>query len=214
MLVSEIFARFRRQIGDDGTVQFTDADLLRWINDACREIAQDNDILQVKATSPTTSGTAEYLLPSNILKLHSVRWKGNKLSALGINEWDDFISQSTVDASVPGDPTHVLQWANSITLFPKPVTSSSDLTLLYSRQPVPVTLSTQEPDVPDTYHLSIVRYCLAQAAEMDDDAELYRAKMNEFTDDVMKKRSDRDIEDDVYPSISVAARDTSWGDVW
>jgi hypothetical protein len=50
MLVSEIATRVRRQFGDDVGILITDADIIRWVNDAQREIAVKANLLQVRAT--------------------------------------------------------------------------------------------------------------------------------------------------------------------
>jgi hypothetical protein len=62
----------------------------------------------------------------------------------------------------------------------------------------------REPDVPKQYHPRIVEYCIAQAAELDDNMGTYQYKMNQFEKNLqsLKANGEQPEGDDYYPSIT------------
>ena len=65
-------------------------------------------------------------------------------------------------------------------------------------------LLSRQPDVPVEYHPRIVEYCIAQAAELDDDPGTYQTKMSEFRGNLTKlqQNGEQPEGDGVYPSIT------------
>ncbi|HET7713466.1 MAG TPA: DUF6682 family protein [Patescibacteria group bacterium] len=209
MLVSEIATRVRRQFGDEAGVEITDADIIRWVNDAQREIAVKNNLLQVRATAGAVNGQAEYSIPSNLVTLHTVLYQNRKLQPLSIQEANDLIGAETP----VGIPTHYWQFAGVITLYPAPeVSDPDDIKLLYTRTAVEITALDQTPEVPVTYHNRIVEYVMAQAAELDENMNRYQLKMGEFNTGMLELKDGPEWEKDVYPSITAGAADLSYYD--
>lgn len=210
MNVGEIALRVKRTFGDEAGAQITDADIMRWVNDAQREIAFNNDLLQTTATTATVVGKDQYTLPPDVLTMRSVRYGGRTLSYLSPEEAAKLIG---TDSTATGTPTHYSVWARNIDLYPAPdAADPDDLQLYYTRQPAVVTTTSQEPELPLKYHNRIVEYCIAQAYELDDNMDSYRQKMQQFQDGVEKiKGSEEWQAQDVYPSISVSVHDY-WGE--
>lgn len=208
MLVSDIITRVRNIAGDTDVLQFTDDDIMRWINDAMRECAVDNDLLQKSASSTVTSGTSEYSLPTDILRLHSVKYNNQKLPILTLEEFDE---QFTTDGTDTGTPINCLIWAGVVRLFPTPDNSTDTLKIDYIRTPADVTAPANTPDLPVGYHQRLLDYCLAQVAQQDDDLGRYQLKMDEFRTGVQKLKDQGESQADLYPSISVDARDMGEG---
>lgn len=205
MLVSEIAKRVKRQFGDEAGAQITDDDIIRWVNDAQREIAINNELLQVKATADITSGTREYSLPQDILKLHSIKYNGLTLQGLTIQEADSLVSTHDDPSVMPsGTCTNFWVWARTITLYPTPDANiASGLTLYYIRVPREVATTAEEPELPIQYHNKIVDYCIAQAYELDDNMDSYAIKMNQFQSGVDSLRDDSEwAEQQFYPHIT------------
>lgn len=212
MLASDIIARVRATAGDTDILQFTDATILTWINDATRECASNNNLLQKTGTSNTVAGTQSYPIPADILRLHSVRYNKEKLDILSMSEFDKFVDDYA--SSQQGTPLVCYLWATNLTLYPIP-DSVKVLTIEYTRTPVDVTLVGNTPDLPVMYHRRLVDYCLAMVAEQDDDMNRYQIKMQEFSDGVQRLRDDQESELDEYPGISVSSRDgggVAWED--
>ena len=208
MLVSEIATRVKRQFGDEAGAQITDQDIIRWCNDAQTDIAINNDLLQVSAYTATTAGTQKYTVPSNLLILRSVKWQGVKLQMVSMEE-ADALTLSTSPTSPAGVPTTYWQFARQIYLWPVPAANgTSDLVLYYTRQPVVITATTDTPELPLQYHNRLVEYCIAQAAELDDNLQQYAMKMSQFKQNIDNLKDNATWEQhDVYPSITTSLRD-------
>jgi hypothetical protein len=70
--VQDVANRVRRTFGDDGGVQVTDDDILRWVNDAQLQISTDNEeLLETVATADIIQGQADYSIPSDMNVLRS-----------------------------------------------------------------------------------------------------------------------------------------------
>lgn len=213
MLVSEIATRVKRQFGDEAGAQITDADIIRWVNDAQTEIATANDLLQVSATASTTAGTQKYTFPTNLLILRAAKWKGLKLQPVSMEEADSIMVSSDTQQ---GTPTVFWQFARQIYLWPTPsANGTSDLTLYYTRQAIQVTSTSDTPELPVQYHPRIVEYCVAQAAELDDNLQHYQVKMAQFEAGVTKLKDGQDWESqDFYPTVTASPRDFGEATEW
>lgn len=210
LTVAEIAVRVKRQFGDEAGAQITDTDIMRWINDAQRDIAIKNSLLQAKATAPLVVGQQEYSLPVNVLSIHSVKVNQQKLQALSLQEMDELVGDTT---SGTGFPTSYYIWASSIMLYPIPQSASDILNIYFTRQPTAVDDVGDVPDLPSAYHSRIVEYCLAQAFELDSDMASYQAKMAQFNSGVGELKQTADYgQQDVYPTISVSAADSGTSD--
>lgn len=213
LTVGEIAIRVKRAFGDEAGAQITDADIIRWLNDAMRDIAINNDLLQVKATSDAFAGISEYHIPLDMLTLRSAKFRGHLLKPYSIQEANEHIQGH--DGEEPrGTPTHYWIWSNTINLFPTPsADATGQLMLYYTRQPIAVTVAGDVPELPAPYHNRLVEYCIAQAYELDDNLDSYRSKMQQFEDGVSKLKGLEDWQiQDTYPTITVSASD--YGDGW
>lgn len=212
MKVQDIITRVRNIAGDIDVLQFTNDQLVDWINDGVRECAVQNNLLQKRATQNLVVGTTDYNLPADILKLHSVKIDGEKIRIQTLEEFDQF----TRDSTNTGMPIAAYVWAGKLTLWPKPNTVKP-LIIDYTYDPVLLTvanIATDTPDLPVGYHARLVDYCLAQVAQQDDDMPRYQLKMQEFATGVQTLKDIPEWQDDLYPSISVSPRDmgTGWGE--
>jgi hypothetical protein len=207
MLVSDIITRVRKIAGDTDVNQFDDATIMAWINDGMRECAINNNLFQVEATQNTVIGTNQYSLPSDIAKLHSVKYDNVKLPDMTLQEFDE---QFTTDGTDRGTPVNYVIWAGKIKLYPVP-DAIKTLTIDYIRQPTEVTAVGNTPELPPIYHLRLVDYCLAQVAQQDDDLQRYQMKMDEFRTGVQSIQDKDEVNVDAYPHMSVSSRDMGDG---
>lgn len=210
MLVSEIALRVKRVFGDEAGAQITDADIMRWINDAQRDIAVNNNLLQVVAESTLTSGSTEASMPANMLTIRNIYWNKQKLKPVS---YEDATEQSLEESEERGTPTTYWVFANKIQIYPSPDVAGN-LKVYYTRQPVEVTAVGNTPELPQQYHNRIVEYCLAQAYELDDNWESYKQKMQMFQDGMDRLKGHEDWQgQDVYPSITASSSDygNDWG---
>lgn len=205
MKLSEIIKRVQRQFGDDVQAQITKEDIVRWVNDACLEITTNNYTNQgiLKGHTPVVVGQAEYKLPPDLLLLRSVRANGIKLTHTTydqLTELNDFSELAT------GAPTCYWVYDNKLHVYPTPYEALGTIDVYYSKSPdiLTVEMLEREPDVPKQYHPRIVEYCIAQAAELDDNMGTYQYKMNQFEKNLqsLKANGEQPEGDDYYPSIT------------
>lgn len=210
MKLSSVISRVRSSAGDTDALQFTDAQLLEWINDGIRECAIQNNLLQKRASSSSSVGTSEYPLPTDILKLYSVKYDGSKLQGLTLDEFDERYGR--VDGGSNSSPACFYVWGGVLNLYPVP-SSQGSLVVEYIYSPTDLGPEDYDKELPLPvgYHSRIVDYCLAQVAQQDDDINRYTAKMQEFTTGVSQLKDQPEYTEDVYPSINISGRDmNSW----
>lgn len=200
MNVSEILRRVKRQFGDEAGLQISDADIIDWINDAQRDLATSNDLLQTTATTPIIKGQDQYHLPPDILMLRSVRVAGHRLEPIDIEQAASLIPN--VGNGATGVPTHFTVFASKLDLHPTPnFADPNDLQLYYTRAPIPVAKPEDVPEVPLQYHNRIVEYCLGKAYELDENWPAAQIKSQQFAEGALELRG-RDGIQDFYPSIT------------
>lgn len=211
MLVSEIATRVKRTFGDEAGVQIADADIIRWVNDAMREIAIAADLMQTLASTALISSQNSYALPPDILTLRSVRYNGIKLTPLSPSEFEEYID-STASIYPTGRPTHFSVYATSIQLYPAPdnnAVTGGSLQIFYTRRPLETTTTNDTPELPVQYHNRIVEYCLQQAYELDENWGAAQAKAQQFEKGVNELRNEQTWSArDFYPSITTLPEDS------
>lgn len=205
MKLSDIITRVQRQFGDDIQAQITTDDIIRWVNDACLEIVTNNNTNEgyQLGTTPVVAGQRAYELPADLLRLRSIRVNGLRLNG---STYDQL---SEVDAeleSTVGIPTAYWVYGGELNLYPVPSDNLGNLTIMYVKTPDKMTDVTldREPDVPQMYHPRIVEYCIAQAAELDDNLGQYQLKMGQFRQNMqsLSQNGEQPESDSVYPSIT------------
>jgi hypothetical protein len=215
MKLSEIITRVQRQFGDDVQAQITKEDIVRWVNDACLEIVTNNRTNEgmYRGITPVVAGQDAYALPSDLLLLRAVRVNGmamqpttyEQLIALGLVSEDSF-------TPVTGMPTMYWIHDEKVNLVPVPDSALGTVDIMYVKTPDILTTAMleREPDVPTQYHLRIVEYCIAQAAELDDNDGKYELKMRQFKSnlDSLRSNGEQPETDGVYSSITYV------GDGW
>lgn len=200
MLVSDVATRVKRQFGDEQGAQITDADILRWVNDAQTEIATQNKLLQTVSTSSSVVGTQSYTTPTDMLALRGVRYDKLRLSVVSMDDIDAIVEDSTYDS---GTPEYYWMIGESIYLWPKP-DAVKTITIYYTQKPATLVNQSDPISLPPQFDNRIIEYCIAQAAELDDDLEHYQLKMAQFQQgiDASKGNIEMNESDDEYPSIS------------
>lgn len=215
MNVSDIVRRVRESAGDIAVLQFSNATLVDWVNDAVRECVIENSLLQARATSSTVIGQADYTLPSDIFKIHSVWVDGYKLETLTLEQWEERNAGDQGVTTPTGAPFLCYIYAGVLTIWPTPDVVKT-MAINYTKLPAAVvytepggtpTYTPSTLSIPETFHNRVVTYCLAQVALQDDDYAKYQALMSEFRTGVIDLKHVKDQEEDLYPFMSVSSRD-------
>jgi hypothetical protein len=204
MKLSEIITRVQRQFGDDVQAQITKEDIVRWVNDACLEIVTQNDTSEgYLGNTPVKAGVSEYKLPPDLIRIRSVRVNGIKLLA---STYEQLIDNDPMLTSTTGSPHSYWVYGNTLNLCPIPSEALGNVDILYVKSPdiLTVDMPDRVPDVPVQYHPRIVEYCIAQAAELDDNIAQYQLKMGQFKASVSELRQNGEQPESasVYSSIT------------
>lgn len=219
MNVQDVVTRVKRTFGDEAGVQITDADLIRWINDAQEEIVLTNaGLMETTGTANVVQNQAEYDVPIDFSVLRSLKFKGVRLKAMAFAEFNEYLDgySATSNPYGTGTPEVFMVWNNKITLFPTPnETLASGLSVFYMKHPAAVTNLADALSLPLNYHNSIVNYCLQQAYELDEDYTKSQLKKSQF-DETMMKLNDRNkwTGQEYYPRITVLPEDQNYDSSW
>jgi hypothetical protein len=207
--VGDILTRAKTQFGDESGVQIQDEDIIRWINDGQRNIASANELNQAKATTSSVASQQEYVLPSDVMSLHSIWYEGLMLQNMSLAAAEEHVAKiGQTDYNV-GTPVAWWTWANSLFLYPTPTSAvTNGITLLYTKYPVDVLTSSDALSVPLTYHNALLEYVLSQAYELDEDWQASQLKANQFQSSLNNLKVDQDwVAQVTYPTITVGQDD-------
>lgn len=210
MIVSDVVTRVQRQFGDEASVQLSEADIIRYINDACREISFQNDLTQATATMNSVIGTSSYNFPSDLMSIRTIYYDSLKLDAYAKTDYDNYVNEVDPLETVSGTPVLFTRWANTFILYPKP-DSVKQLKLLYLQAPVAVDDTSDTIPLPDLYFSRVVEYCLQQAYQTDEDWEAAGQMSGQFADGLAKlKEHEQVATTEYYTAITVLPDDSGY----
>lgn len=217
--VGDVALRVRRTFGDDAGVQITDADIFRWVNDAQLEISTENEeLLEVIGTTDVVLGQPDYAMPADMNVLRSLMYNNFKIRGLSQIQFDEYLDGYKASVSQGGFgngiPEAYMLYGGVITLFPTPNQNIiGGLRIYYSKYPASVGNLADGLGVPDRYHPTVVNYCLQQAYEMDESADMSSMKGQQFMNKVQKlKNQEKKATTDRYPSITTLPEDDAYLD--
>lgn len=213
---SQVATRVKRQFGDEAGAQITDAIILDWINDAQNEIvAKNSELYQQKSTANTTVGTAAYGLPAlatDIIRFKRVFYRGQIVDPISIEQAEEIYPEKDTLPRPTGAPRHYWIYAETLTFEPAPDATGALLTIYWQKYPTALTVIGDAVTLPQRYHLKVVDYCIAKAAELDDDDERHATKMAMFEAGISEMNADSwKPNDDVYPFPTVSSEDQFYG---
>jgi hypothetical protein len=188
--VGQIYDYVKRAFGDESGVQLTNADIVRWINDAQNEIAEAAGVIPSTATISVVAGTPTYSLTSVtplINTVASVLLDGRRVGNINIAQAEESISLADPLGEEQGAPQFWYSWSGDINFWPKP-DKNYTMTLRYFAKPTDVTITTTDVlSVPDNCFTDVVNYVLMRAYEMDENPEMMAAKQAEFANSIAER---------------------------
>jgi hypothetical protein len=207
----EIADDVRTIFGDTLSVQITDPDLLRWINDAQLKMARTMENTTVVSTTAVI-GNNEFLpLPAGFLKLWNASI-GDAAASLN-NLLELFITNlADVNAKDPyrynssnfGRPTSIYRTPTSFGFYPIPDLGYG-LKLQYSKRPTVLTALADTIDATvfsDEFLPDLKQFVLARCYEADDQSAMADSREKKFMDQVLISRDDSKIADaNTYPMV-------------
>lgn len=188
--VGNVYDAVKRIFGDESGVQLTNADIVRWINEAQVDVSKQNQILQTTATIAVVANTATYSLTSvspAIDSVASLLLDGRRVGNIPISQAEESISLSDPEGTETGAPQFWYAWGGDITFWPKP-NKNHTMLIRYIAQPANVTTTTTDIlSLPDETFTDIVNFVLMKAYEMDENPQMMAVKQAEYSASVAER---------------------------
>lgn len=207
---SDIITRVQRQFGDEASVQISEDDIIRWINDAVVEICTQNNLQQATGTMNSVIGTNSYTFPSDLLSVRTIYYDNSRLQFYEKTEYDEYVGANDPNEEQTGTPWLFTRWGNDFVLYPKP-DSVKVIKLLYLQQPFELAADTDNVPLPDMYLPRVTEYCLQQAYQTDEDWEAANQMSGQFNDGLTRLKEHETISTTEYfPTITVLPEDAGY----
>lgn len=216
MTPEDIVTRVTRSFGDESAVQINEDDILRWINDAQREVVIHNEtVFAATTTQDIVQGQNSYTLPVDLYVLRSIRLKlpdmlsYTHIKFFNLQEFDRMVEGWDGTLRGEGLPFIYTTYARELFLFPTPERDSTDgLKVLYSQRPTELASISDPISLPIEYHNAIVKYCMHQAQIVDEDLEASAVHQAAFLGDVQQLsfQAQRGAQE-TYPTITTLPDD-------
>jgi hypothetical protein len=208
--VTDVITSVKRQFGDESAVQITDADIIRWVNDGQREIVDQNTTINQKlAKTDVIAGQDAYPLATdpalpNISRINSVRHDGTLLENITIQEAENYV----VGDGNTGTPEAWYESEGNLYLYPKPTVGIvQGLTFRFTALPVKIVSNTDALTIPDNYYSALVQYCLSQAYELDENAQMASMKAEQFEKSLGQRANQTVTDNSDFPTIRLDPMD-------
>lgn len=204
LTLSELRTRVRDALDEDTARFWTDAQLNRWINDGAHDVARRSEVLQDTDDVTASSGTQEYTLTNDVLRVYRVEWQpGDSTANRYALEYRDFNSMDAIwwsqQKSSTGYPYWYTLWGYppqlKLIVYPTP---SEDGHLFVHHYRLPADMSDDGDDVelPIGWDEIIINYVEYVALRKDADPrwreakEIYEEKLGQLVD-VSRRWSDQ-----------------------
>lgn len=179
MTLVEIREKVKRRV-DDSDIDTS------FLNDVINEVYFTiiNDsrtfwkFMQETVTFNTIVGTSDYaksIIAPDIDTIYDLHHNDGQLKSLNKREIDQFNYKGNVN----GIPTRYIEWDSMITLYPTP-SDVRTVTVRYYKEPVELTLDTQEPLIPRKFQDILVVGAAMVFYEMDEDSTRYDRAVPKF----------------------------------
>jgi len=205
--VGDVYNYVKRVFGDEAGVQLSNADIVRWINEAQHDINIVNKALQATATTPLVAGQTDYTLSGitpAIYEINSLLIDGRRIGNIPIAQAEESISLADPEGSENGAPQFWYEWANTIKFWPKP-TAGGTIEIRYIAEPAEVTTNSSDLlSLRDEFFTDIVNYVLKNAYEMDENPEMMQMKAQEFQQSIAERgEKETNAQHMTYPTMTV-----------
>jgi hypothetical protein len=180
---TDVSIRVKSQFGDTSGAQVSDDAILRWINDAQREIVNSNFLLRDTKYADIQIGVHDYSFPNDkVLLIEALYVDGKPIEGVTIQQAREFMLSRDPDFTRQEDmPVIWYERAGVITIYPKPNRNiTAGLKIEYLKVPTDLTAMTDSLGVPDRYFNELTNYVIAQAMEMDENFSAATYKYSQF----------------------------------
>lgn len=207
-IISEARVFLKDQSTSENRQQFSDAQLLAFLNDGQREANVLTWVLQTSTTFTLSGGTTFYAMPTDFLATARVYYKNSKIDQTSYNQLD---ATSIGWKTASGTPnSYYLDQNNVITymgFYPAPATSSTGTVIVYYvQQPLELTVTTQVPwngwNVLLPYHSSLAYYVAFRGYLTLEETEIAQTYSDQWNQSLMAMRQGFNKMPDFNPGFS------------
>lgn len=179
--VSDIATAVKRTFGDESGVQVSDADIIRWVNEAQTEIAMSNKVLKGRSVRDLVANTGFYNLPDNVLQIESIHVNSVPLTPKTLTEMEATVLQRDPKRTEQDiTPQYWWEYAGGVEFFPVPSTGAvGGITIYFVRSPVDTQSASDMLGLPDKYYQTMINLVLAKAYELDENFEAVTLKVQQ-----------------------------------
>lgn len=183
----EVLADVRSRLDESTGRQWTDEELLRWINDGLRDVARRAEVLQSVEDISAVQSTQQYDMPERTIRVHRVEWRPEGSTQVYPLIYQDFHNMDSVwvasqETSI-GYPLYYTMWGYppslKIVLYPTPSMNGVVKVYFYT---LPTPLATDgsdadtDLDLPTGWEDLIALYCEYVAFRKDADPRWQESK--------------------------------------
>jgi len=207
----DVSIRVKGQFGDTSGAQVSDDAIIRWINDAQREIVNNNFLLRDTKYTNIVAGQYDYEFPEEkVLAIEALYIDGYPIEAVTVQAARDWIQTPDPTRANSADVPRIwYERAGIITVYPVPNANiTNGLKIEYLKVPTDITALTDTINIPDRYFNELVNYVLAQAMEMDENFSAASMKMTQFREGLGRLSYKENMnQTDLYYSIGADPED-------
>lgn len=202
--VSDVVTWVQRQFGDESLVQITQADIIRWLNQAQLEVAVVANPIQAISTTNLIPGTFTYQLPlENALNIISLRVAGTPIENMEFQTAEMKIAQEDPERTTTGKPLYWWRFADNLYLWPTP-DAADQIEVFYYKTPAELTVATDLLGLPDKYYEAILQFVMSKAYELDEEFANSRVARQAFNDRLgITLEEDTRGSVEFYPSLTI-----------
>jgi hypothetical protein len=207
----DVSIRVKGQFGDTSGAQVSDDAIIRWINDAQREIVNNNFLLRDTKYTNIVAGQYDYEFPEEkVLAIEALYIDGYPIEAVTVQAARDWVQTPDPTRANSADVPRIwYERAGIITVYPVPNANiTNGLKIEYLKVPTDITALTDTINIPDRYFNELVNYVLAQAMEMDENFSAASMKMTQFREGLGRLSYKENMnQTDLYYSIGADPED-------
>lgn len=170
----------------EGDTFFTSPWMIKQIWAAETQLANEGWVIENTYQTTSTSGTRSLSWPSNCLAIKEVRYKGNKLLKVDLEN-----DPKNDDNNPTGTPSSYTVWDKEIILFPAPDTDGDTLQIRTYQSPSELTDATDPLNVPDEYQICIADKVIAEMAIKDQNLSLANMYLSKWEQCVSKAKQNQ-----------------------
>lgn len=208
---TEVATDVKRIFGDESLVELQNADLLRWVNAAQREIASSNQSLKGTATADLVKGQVIYPLPADspVYQIQGIHIEGKPLKPVTFQAAQEYINSDDPELQAEGEPKIWYEWDGDIYIYPAPEKDTVEgMALFYIAYPQNLLTLDSNLQVPDRFYNQVVDYVLAQAYRLDENWQATSYQDQRFRDSMNRHMVNENVVDiNYYPTKVVLPED-------